>query len=188
MKSGAQIVRNQHLLKQADDKQMHTGCKISVFCRFLHKLFPEILVLHNRTGDELREEQDIKHLIQDVPVILYPSVINVENIRERRKSIERHSHGKSKPAVLENAQYRDIHNYRDNDSHLTPQPVPCIRGQHPDLLSRDIIEQHRYHENQNARSISPHIKQNAENQKRCLAPDTFLCRYQMIYKKRNRQE
>lgn len=137
-----EVVRKEHLFKQADQKAHGTGGKPRERFAPAAKLRGHVAVTDDRPGDEVREKRDVRAEVDEIPLRGSVPPVNIDGIGQGLKRIKGDADGKrhgrrgnrqasqriqradQQPGILEKAQHAEVDTNAENKRRLFGAGVP----------------------------------------------------------------
>ncbi len=172
----SQRVRQQHLLREPHHEALDAEREIHPRDALVAQLLRDVVVFHDRAGDELREHRDVEREVDDVAVRLHLAAVDVDQIRHRLEGEERDADRKrqivirdmdaedvvdraeEEAPVFEEAEHEDVDNEREDELRLR---VALVSG---DVESAHVVEYAAEEHEEHIHRLAPRIEEDAEEQ------------------------
>ena len=198
------VICNEDFLAESINEAHHAVREIVKGFVAMLDLLLDIVIAHDRTCDELREERDVESDIQDTPLSLCLVIINIEEIGEQLECEERDADGerdvdggkirmqqqsrfvRGKRQILENEQQADVERSASDEPvspHLLRAPR-CLADPEADKPASDDRNDHEEYED----GLAPGIEQQACGEQEAVAERPRTQPWLIVYDQHERQE
>ena len=203
LQRGAADVCQQHLFRKTLDKALHAGGEIVGAHAALAQLALHVAVLHDRSGNQLREAADVQQQPQRTLLGRRPAAVYVHRVGQDLKGIERdtdrqtrriHSEGKrekrgkgvdQKGGIFEIEQEAQR---RDDAEGKDPPPRMFLLRAGDGTRTAEVYRGGQDHR-QNPHRLAPAVEQQRERQQHAVAPPHGAARkIQQVQKRQKKQQ